>query len=578
MKKTILLYLLLISFLCRGQLDTVFTVNTGNWYTANAYQAKLAKDLGAYCAGQDGGVFNWRDIQSNINNTNTATWNWSKTDSCVRALQSNGIDLYVTLRSIPPTNSTFSNSCTSGFGTSTIAYSWLSDNADSTKWKYFVTAVVDRYNNDGTNDMTGLPSLTKAIYKWRIETEWQSYWCSANSPTSAATAAEFVKYVNMTYNTIKSKQPTSIVSFAGMDTQHDKAVFINNYTNESSFCFSSNCTSTVGIPNSALATGTFTAKKANMIYIIKNAKYDELDIHSYGRYKYIPKVKKWLQDTCNVTKPIVFLEGGGPFCDLCEISSNQAQLVRWNSSYVVFYFLTGLASKIQRMSWHISPEYKSFNASFGDMDLQDSLKIGGAYKKRASYFTYRFLAKTIFSNSQADSVVLIPDANPNIIHYQIMPLGLHAVWSLNSSDTYTASGPTVNRWDIPTCITPSTTPCDTAVMYTPSASNIITLNNGVPVFYASTNLLGIKNSVNSLSENINIYPNPFNNSFIIDAGYSNEFINTTLKVYNTLGVLIYNQTLQNQKTEVDLSSFPKGIYSVKIESKNGIISKKLIKN
>ena len=59
MKKTILLSLgLFLYSQVYSQLDSAFTVNTGNWYAANRYQAKLAKDLGAKVAGQDGGVRN----------------------------------------------------------------------------------------------------------------------------------------------------------------------------------------------------------------------------------------------------------------------------------------------------------------------------------------------------------------------------------------------------------------------------------------------------------------------------------------------------------------------------------------
>ncbi len=565
MKKTILLSLGL--FLCSqvySQLDSAFTVNTGNWYAANKYQAKLAKDLGAKVAGQDGGVFNWRAIQPNINIPITPTFiTWNFPDSVVVALQSNGIDLIPTLRSIVPANSTNTNSCSINFSTSPTAYSWLPIGNDTVKWKQFVTAVVDRYDMDGFNDMAG---LTKPVNKWRIETEWQLYWCSPFPKDSIATAIEFTKFVNMTYKTIKAKQPgtSSVVSFAGLDTRHDKITFLNGYTGEPNFCLSTSCTSSVGITNAQL-TGTLTPpsvakSRINMLYILKNALYDELDVHQYGRYKFIPKVKQWLKDTAGVTVPINFLEGGGPFCQLCEVSSSQTQLLRWNSSYVVYYYLTGLANKIKRLSWHISSEYKSFSSTpaFGDLDLLDSTIVGNKYVRRPSYFTYRFLAKNVFSNLQSDSVVKINETNPNIYHYQILPLGLHVVWSTNANDQYVVNGSgNLYTYDIPVLANDTTVDQNN---YSVNSSYSITLTNNVPVFYSWNNVIGIHEF--SIKNNItSVFPNPFSNSttFIVDANIPVKGM--TLQLFDVVGnSVLVKEDIRQSRFTISGENLSPGLY------------------
>ncbi len=568
MKKTILLsFAALLQLQVWCQLNSKFTANTGNWYFANSYQARLAKDLGVSTAGQDGGVFNWRAIQADIN---IPSYNWTYTDSVVKALQSQGIDLFVTLRSVVPSNSINSNACSSGYAASGIKYSWYPIANDTVTWKQYVTAVVDRYDKNGVNDM---PGLTLPINKWRTETEWQIYWCSPYPKDSIATAMQFVQFVNMTYNTIKTKQPSSIISFAGMDTRHDKVVFNDGYTGESSFCMSTNCTSTIPVItaqfNNPVSPVYLGKNKINMVYILKNAKYDELDIHEYGRWKYIPATVKWLRDSANVTKPIDFLEGGGPFCDLCEISATQAELTRWNSSYVVYYYLTGLANKINRLSWHISPEYLSFNASFGDMDLLDSTIVGGQYLKRPSYFTYRFLAKNIFTNIQADSVVSITEANPNLYHYEIEPMAIHAAWSTNTTDSIIVSGSgTLYTWDIP--ILASDTTIDQTT-YTVTTNHTIMLTNKVPVFYSWSNPLGISQKEESVNVKVKIYPNPFSNSTTIEIT-DGIIKNYELTIFDLFGKEVKQYEISSSKTEISRDNLPSGMYFYQVKNKNQFIS------
>ena len=47
---------------------------------------------------------------------------------------------------------------------------------------------------------------------------------------------------------------------------------------------------------------------------------------------------------------------------------------------------------------------------------------------------------------------------------------------------------------------------------------------------------------------------------------------------NNLGQVIYNNTITNYKEKIDASNYPAGIYYVRIHNKNGIGTKKIIKN
>ncbi len=72
-----------------------------------------------------------------------------------------------------------------------------------------------------------------------------------------------------------------------------------------------------------------------------------------------------------------------------------------------------------------------------------------------------------------------------------------------------------------------------------------------------------------LSNEMNIYPNPFNNKVTIVTSVT---VDTRLQIYNVLGSLIYSAEI-NDKVEIDLSHQCAGIYFVRI----GTLTKKIIK-
>ena len=76
-----------------------------------------------------------------------------------------------------------------------------------------------------------------------------------------------------------------------------------------------------------------------------------------------------------------------------------------------------------------------------------------------------------------------------------------------------------------------------------------------------------------LLNNIRIYPNPTNGTFTIEG--IPEKIN--VKVYNAFGREVY-QNEPNLPAKVDLSSQPKGIYFIKVETATSTFFKKLVIN
>ena len=90
--------------------------------------------------------------------------------------------------------------------------------------------------------------------------------------------------------------------------------------------------------------------------------------------------------------------------------------------------------------------------------------------------------------------------------------------------------------------------------------------------------LGTSVSVSELEQNnaVSISPNPFTNSTTLT--FANEQKNTSVKVMNVLGECIQQLTTNNKQFTLDLSSFAKGIYFVRIEDENkNVVNKKIVK-
>jgi len=75
-------------------------------------------------------------------------------------------------------------------------------------------------------------------------------------------------------------------------------------------------------------------------------------------------------------------------------------------------------------------------------------------------------------------------------------------------------------------------------------------------------------------ENFRMYPNPTKGNTV----YFNINETVNINIYNVLGKLVKTTKLSKNNTKIDISKLSKGIYLVKINSKNQTITKKLIKN
>ncbi|MCB0401367.1 MAG: T9SS type A sorting domain-containing protein [Flavobacteriales bacterium] len=100
---------------------------------------------------------------------------------------------------------------------------------------------------------------------------------------------------------------------------------------------------------------------------------------------------------------------------------------------------------------------------------------------------------------------------------------------------------------------------------------------GVSFYKGDTLTAGVGISeVNTVFDQVNIYPNPTQNSITIDLG-TEASPNTTLTLYDLLGKTMHRQRISNRKTVVNMADLAQGIYLVQISNPKGNKVLKVIK-
>ena len=147
------------------------------------------------------GPFVWNNIEKE-----KGIFSWDKADEYVTYAQNHN---QTTIATIWPFANWEQKSCKrkkgrSPFGKHFVKY--LSKPCSMENYEIFLSALVDRYDGDGTNDM---PGLTKPIVYWEVmnEPEFRMFF--------KGTEDEFVEIFNFSSKLIKSKQKDAVIIMAG---------------------------------------------------------------------------------------------------------------------------------------------------------------------------------------------------------------------------------------------------------------------------------------------------------------------------------------------------------------------------
>ncbi|MBI4930338.1 MAG: T9SS type A sorting domain-containing protein [Bacteroidetes bacterium] len=113
---------------------------------------------------------------------------------------------------------------------------------------------------------------------------------------------------------------------------------------------------------------------------------------------------------------------------------------------------------------------------------------------------------------------------------------------------------------------------------TPSIKNPLPMSSGYSSARSNTQQNYANTSVQKLVNDlqINIYPNPTSGQFNVQmSGLANMQMNS-IEVYNVFGECIHQHISTSSHQQIDLREAPEGIYFVKIETEQGIVSKKVV--
>ncbi len=247
--------------------------------------------------------------------------------------------------------------------------------ADTTAWKDWVTSVVERYDDDGTDDM---PGLTAPVRHWHVEQEWHLWW--------SGTVEEYVAHLAMTYATVHRADPLAKVILIGLATQTVTAGAVCLQS------VSSGDTCTVG--GKALEETT---------QLLQQGRYDIVDMHSYESWPIIAAKIEWIRDTMpNPQLPIWSLEAGGPYGIDGEPYSDAT-----NSAAVVQQFAQALGNGVERYGWALFPPAPGTTfdyAPWTDMPLSAWVPYPDSLALKPAYYTYRLMVRLLSGFSSASNV------------------------------------------------------------------------------------------------------------------------------------------------------------------------------
>ncbi|MCE3226911.1 MAG: hypothetical protein K0S32_1462 [Bacteroidetes bacterium] len=144
---------------------------------------------------------------------------------------------------------------------------------------------------------------------------------------------------------------------------------------------------------------------------------------------------------------------------------------------------------------------------------------------------------------------------------------------VGQSATLTASGASTYSWN--------NTSTASGIVVSPATSTSFTVTGtstssciNTAVYSLSVSACTGLSSETLASEHIKVFPNPFSSGFVLmTQGWNKE-----VKIYNTLGSLIYTASLTAEKTEIDLGNQPSGVYFINLKSEYGSKIIKVIKD
>lgn len=158
----------------------------------------------------------------------------------------------------------------------------------------------------------------------------------------------------------------------------------------------------------------------------------------------------------------------------------------------------------------------------------------------------------------------LPSVNA-ITNNTLLCVGETSTLTASGADTYTWS---TNETAMSIAVSPTTT-----ANYTVTGTDANGCENTSVVTQSVSLCTDIAEVASGVSATINVYPNPFQNSFAISTGVSNS----SIVILDVLGKVVYETNSNEEKVNIDLSHLNSGIYYVVVKGDHKTFNQKIIK-
>lgn len=401
-----------------------------------------------------------------------------------------------------------------------------------TEWQNYLQAVVERYNGDGINDLNGFVN----VKYWQIGNEIQGL-------SDSLSSIKYAQIVALSESAIHSVDSTAKICLVAPTQGFSPDTFLINTIIE---------ISSLGV------------------------QFDVIDIHHWGssfnyRMTALPLYRTFLNNNGYSNVEIWSCENGThcyqpnnvPYQTQTEQASSLLKRYVWN-----------LNNGLDKLFWNNLMEWHGFAGNTGSIYNSMGLIGDGSYcgepanefnYLRKSYYSYKKLAENI-DTDKANFISNNSFHNETSGNYGYIYQDLNTTdnfeifWTDNTSSTYTIT--LTSDYELTNMV-----PSDTLGNFT---TQTLTAGNHNLTIYKDEVYLLKKIDVLSVNgtdyDDFSIFPNPTNGIFTIDNVKSFE----TVIIYNSIGQVVYENKIHINKTSIDLSNQPNGIYFVHLQSINNI--------
>ena len=344
----------------------------------------FAQDLNAHFIRK---IVSWAEVEPR-----SKKYKFKDIDRHVNALQKAGLDLVITLHLVSRwgVDVDYEKLATEKPERSWTLFSGYPSHMDS--WLTLVRKFVDRYDDDGKNDM---PGLQRPIRYWQIENEVLWQW--------QGTPQQYLDMLAQTSRTIREADPQAKIILGGL---------------------------TDGLALAKADRGVSTEGQRKVINVLEHVLregapyFDIIDFHSYDDEPYGLALQAcWLREKMKkvgISKPIWSLENAGPFDDFTAARF---------AEHVVKRHIVGLAYGIDEFFW------SSLNPTLGWSEQYLRLALlDRSRRKTPAYYSYKIMAHLLGSMKSLER--LPSSAGISAFKATLPDRDVYIVWSDNGEQEW----------------------------------------------------------------------------------------------------------------------------------------------